>query len=96
MLLNGGLAVALMAYMAFGLRAITALNALIFAALLFGFFNAVGDLIEAERPEREATEEGSAEAPPLYLVERLEARGKGPGRGTGATGPEGLASFLPE
>jgi hypothetical protein len=50
MLLNGMLALALMGATAFGRRPITPVNILILAALLFGFFNAVGDLIEAERP----------------------------------------------
>jgi hypothetical protein len=50
LLLNGTMAIALVASMATGARTVTGFDALIATALLLGFLNAIGDLIEAERP----------------------------------------------
>src|SRR5215213_4820826 len=50
MVLNAALAIALVTAMASGLRPPSILDFAACGALLFGFLNAVGDLIESERP----------------------------------------------
>ena len=50
LVLNAALAIAVLTAMASGLRSPSILDFAVCVALLFGFLNAVGDLIEAEAP----------------------------------------------
>ena len=68
MLLNGLMALVLIGFMALGWRTITILDLLIAAALLFGFLNAAGDLVEADEPAPHANQHPSdVVEPPVPL-----------------------------
>jgi len=94
MVVNAALAVALMTAMASGLRPPSTLDFAACVALLFGFLNAVGDLIEAEAPVLRGDKDprGEFAAPTLHVIrQRAEI---GTERETGLF--EGLESFRSE
>jgi hypothetical protein len=72
MVLNGSLAVALITAMVVGYRRPSILDFAACAGLLFGFLNAVGDLIEAEGPvvqtDSSEGDESAAAGPVLHIV----------------------------
>jgi hypothetical protein len=70
LVLNAALAIALVTAMASGLRPPSLLDFAACVGLLFGFLNAVGDLIEAEAPViREDTDaNGEPARPALHII----------------------------
>ena len=70
LVLNAALAVALVTAMASGLRPPSILDFAACVALLFGFLNAVGDLVEAEGPVLKGDDAQSSEAasPMLHII----------------------------
>ena len=70
LVLNAALAVALATAMASGLRPPSILDFAACVALLFGFLNAVGDLIEAEAPviRNVDTQGGEHSGPTLHII----------------------------
>ena len=70
LVLNAALAIALMTAMAGGLRPPSILDFAACVALLFGFLNAVGDLVEAEAPvTREDNDvNGEPAGPALHII----------------------------
>jgi hypothetical protein len=99
MVLNGAAAVALATALASGYRAASLLDLFVAVALLLGFLNAVGDLIEAEGPvvqvrKPEPDRRDAVAAPSLHVIRTRAAAGGG--RPAVADGPEGLDSFSSE
>jgi hypothetical protein len=70
MVLNAALAIGLVTAMASGLRPPSVLDFAAGVALLFGFLNAVGDLIEAERPviTGDDAQGGEPDGPVLHII----------------------------
>lgn len=90
MVLNAALAIALMTAMASGLRPPSILDFAACVALLFGFLNAVGDLIEADAPV--IREDKDLAGPTLHIIRQ---RGE-PGTEREIVRFEGLDSFRSE
>ena len=75
MVLNGGVAVALITAMAAGARRPSILDFAACAGLLFGFLNAVGDLIEAQGPIVHSPASESSDAPAGPVLHIIRHRG---------------------
>jgi hypothetical protein len=99
MVLNGGVAVALITAMAAGARRPSILDFAACAGLLFGFLNAVGDLIEAEGPviHSPASESSDAAASPvLHIIRHRGDLGESAGADHETIRLEGLEAFRTE
>ena len=83
LVLNAAVTIALITAMAAGLRPPSLLDFAACAGLLFGFLNAVGDLVEAEGPVIH-----DASAPVLHII-----RQRGEPGSDDAVRPEGLEAF---
>ena len=92
LVVNGALMTALITAMAAGVRPVTILDLAACAGLLFGFLNAVGDLVEAEYPVDDA-DDLAPTAPVLHL---LRQRGEADGADPDALHIEGLEAFRTE
>lgn len=86
LVLNAALAIALVTAMASGLRPPSILDFAACVALLFGFLNAVGDLVEAEAPV--IREDKDLSGPMLHIIRQ---RGE-----LGTEGEAGLDAFSSE
>ena len=99
MVLNGGVAVALMTAMAAGARRPSILDFAACAGLLFGFLNAVGDLIEAEGPVVRAPASdgsGAPAGPVLHIIRHRGELGDSAGADHETVRLEGLEAFRTE
>jgi hypothetical protein len=96
MVLNGAVAVALITAMAAGVRRPSILDFAACAGLLFGFLNAVGDLIEAERPASSAPSESEASAGPVLHIIRHRGEIGEAGADRETIRLEGLEAFRSE
>ncbi len=103
MVLNGALVVALITAVGSGYRAGSILDLFIGIGLLLGFLNAVGDLIEAERPvihvrpsaeQHPETEDAANRA--LHIIRSRRAVGGTQGRGARGDDSAGLDAFSSE
>jgi hypothetical protein len=74
LVVNGALSIALITAMAAGVRPVSALDLAACAGLLFGFLNAVGDLIEAEYPADDLDTLATT-APVLHILRQREETG---------------------
>ena len=90
---NGALAIALITAMAAGLRPVSALDLAVCGALLCGFLNAVGDLVEAEYPVDDDAGDLAPTAPVLHI---LRQRGECSGLAPETNRLEGLEAFRTE
>jgi hypothetical protein len=93
MVVNGALAVALITAMAAGVRPVSPLDLAACAGLLFGFLNAVCDLVEAEYPVDDQDDVSSSAAVLHILRQRGET---GEGADSEAIRLEGLEAFRTE
>ena len=98
MVLNAALAIALVTAMASGLRPPSILDFAACIALLFGFLNAVGDLIEAERPviRRDDIQNAEPDGPVLHIIRHRGDIGDADGADRETIRLEGLGSFRSE
>ena len=98
LVLNAALAIALVTAMASGLRPPSILDFAACIALLFGFLNAVGDLIEAEGPVMARDDDQSSQpaGPALHLIRHRGEIGETDGTDRGAVRLEGLDAFRSE
>ena len=98
LVLNAALAIALVTAMASGLRPPSILDFAACIALLFGFLNAVGDLIEAERPvmRRDEGESGDVGGPVLHIIRHRGEIGDADGADRETIRLEGLEAFRSE
>jgi len=101
LVLNAAVTIALITAMAVGLRPPSLLDFAACAGLLFGFLNAVGDLVEAEGPvihDASAPDAGSAAAATSPVLHIIRQRGE-PGSDDAERDtlrPEGLEAFRSE
>lgn len=98
LVLNAALAIALVTAMASGLRPPSILDFSACVALLFGFLNAVGDLIEAERPVVARDEDLSTHpaAPALHIIRHRGEISDAGGTDRETTRLDGLDAFRSE
>jgi hypothetical protein len=98
LVLNAALAIALVTAMASGLRPPTILDIAACVALLFGFLNAVGDLIEAEGPviARDDDQSSQPAGPALHLIRHRGEPGETDASDREAVRLEGLDAFRSE
>jgi hypothetical protein len=94
MVLNGALTIALITAMAAGARRISILDLAACVGLLFGFLNAVGDLIDAEGPVDDANDE--APGPVLHIIRHQGEIGGREGAERDTLRLEGLEAFRSE
>ena len=98
LVLNAALAVALVTAMASGLRPPSILDLAACVALLFGFLNAVGDLIEAEGPviAQDDGQSSQPAGPALHLIRHRGEISEADGSDRETTPREGLEAFRTE
>jgi hypothetical protein len=95
MVLNGALTIALITAMAAGVRPVSILDLAACAGLFFGFLNAVGDLIEAERPVDQAAD-AALQGPVLHIIRQRGEVGGPEGAEHETIRREGLEAFRSE
>jgi hypothetical protein len=98
MVLNAALGIALVTAMASGLRPPSILDLAACIALLFGFLNAVGDLIEAERPviQRDDDQNGERAGTVLHVIRHRGDIDDADGTDRKTIPREGLEAFRSE
>jgi hypothetical protein len=95
MVVNGALTIALITAMAAGVRPVSILDLAACAGLLFGFLNAVGDLVDAEYPVDHQGDVSST-APVLHILRQRGETGGLEGADPAAIRLEGLEAFRTE
>ena len=98
LVLNAALAISLMTAMAGGVRPPSILDFAVCVGLLFGFLNAVGDLIEAEAPviRRDEVESGEPTGPVLHVIRHRREIGRTDEADGETIRLEGLEAFRSE
>ena len=95
LVVNGALTIALITAMAAGVRPVSPLDLAVCAGLLFGFLNAVGDLVEAESPV-DTTDDLAPTAPVLHILRQRRETGGFEGADAEALRVDGLEAFRTE